>query len=312
MKNTFQTTIEEYNIITIFRHEHPDMDALGSQFGLKQWLLENYPDKEVYVCGTSTPHYKMDIISDDIVINSLAIVLDTANKSRVDDQRFETACKTMMIDHHPIVEQFCDINFVDVNLAATCEALTELLFDCIDTKFSKTIAEYLYKGILTDTLCFKTNNTTSNTLNAASKLAYYDIDIASINRELFDIDYETFKFVTFLRSKIQVKENLAYIILNSEDVKPYQIPLSRAREFISELGCVKEFQIWCIFTEDEEIKTSQYYNGSLRSKLIPINTIANQYNGGGHKNACGIKKLTPNQINDLLKDLTTLINNNKV
>ena len=39
--------IEQYEVITIFRHIHPDCDALGSQFGLKQWISENYPDKKV-------------------------------------------------------------------------------------------------------------------------------------------------------------------------------------------------------------------------------------------------------------------------
>ena len=40
--------IENAKIITIFRHTNPDCDALGSQFGLKNWIQDNYPDKQVY------------------------------------------------------------------------------------------------------------------------------------------------------------------------------------------------------------------------------------------------------------------------
>ena len=43
--------IENAKIITIFRHTNPDCDALGSQFGLKKWIQDNYPDKQVYALG---------------------------------------------------------------------------------------------------------------------------------------------------------------------------------------------------------------------------------------------------------------------
>ena len=38
--------IKEYNRIIIHRHSNPDGDALGSQIGLKNILIENFPDKE--------------------------------------------------------------------------------------------------------------------------------------------------------------------------------------------------------------------------------------------------------------------------
>ena len=44
-------TIKEYDRIIIHRHSNPDGDALGSQIGLKNILIENFPDKEVYVVG---------------------------------------------------------------------------------------------------------------------------------------------------------------------------------------------------------------------------------------------------------------------
>ena len=39
------------DIITIFRHQRPDCDALGAQFGMKYWLQENFPDKTVLALG---------------------------------------------------------------------------------------------------------------------------------------------------------------------------------------------------------------------------------------------------------------------
>jgi nanoRNase/pAp phosphatase (c-di-AMP/oligoRNAs hydrolase) len=45
---TFFQLVEQYDVITIYRHIAPDGDALGSQFGLKQYLLDTYPHKQVY------------------------------------------------------------------------------------------------------------------------------------------------------------------------------------------------------------------------------------------------------------------------
>ena len=61
--------IDQYDIITIFRHISPDADALGSQFGLKQWIQDTYPQKQVYALGMdhgSKQHLypEMDQVSD--------------------------------------------------------------------------------------------------------------------------------------------------------------------------------------------------------------------------------------------------------
>ena len=71
-----------------------------------------------------------------------------------------------------------------------------------------------------------------------------------------------------------------------------------ARNFIDELGHVKEFQIWTIFTENNK----HLFDGSLRSKKATINDIARNYQGGGHKNASGVKNLTMEDIDSILAD----------
>ena len=43
--------INKYENIVIFRHVRPDMDALGSQIGLKNIILDNFNNKNVYVVG---------------------------------------------------------------------------------------------------------------------------------------------------------------------------------------------------------------------------------------------------------------------
>lgn len=313
MKFTFEhltETIENYEIITIYRHEHPDCDAMGSQYALKTWLKENYPDKKIYTLGNETtqqaPFPASDQVSDDEIKKSLAIVLDTANEERVDDQRFHEASYIIKIDHHPDREPFGDLSFVYDKAAATCEILTTYFRSCPDRKLSLQGASYLYEGLLTDTLCFRTSNTTSHTLDTASYLADFGMDIPALNRLLFDMSYEDFLFSAHLRSHVRwEKGRPAYYIADCETMKHYDLTPPETRNFIDELGHVKDFEIWAVFTQHED--GSALYDGSLRSKSIRINDLAEKYHGGGHPNASGVKNLTEEDIHSLLDELSERI-----
>ena len=102
---TFWQDIKQYDQIVIFRHVRPDFDACGSQMGLKEIILANWPNKKVKAAGyeqLDNPLFnKSDEVSDDEIKNSLAIILDTSIANRVDDGRYKTALKSIRIDHHP-------------------------------------------------------------------------------------------------------------------------------------------------------------------------------------------------------------------
>ncbi len=296
--------IDRYEVITIFRHENPDCDAMGSQFGLKKWIEDNYDRKMVFALGngtcSQTVYPEKDVAADEVIKDSLAIVLDTANPERVDDQRYALADTVVKLDHHPNATPFGDYILVNDKAAATCEILAFYFAQEKDKITSAKTAEYLYEGLLTDTLCFKTNNTTSETLQAASYLAGFGIDLNQINRNLFDKSYDDFRFSTYIRDRVKVTENkkIGYIILEEEDLHKWHLSGHEARNFIDELGNIKEFRAWAIFTASKGEKG--LYDGSLRSKKIFVNKIAYLYNGGGHNNAAGLKKVTKDQIDEII------------
>jgi len=299
--------IETAEIITIFRHAHADMDALGSQYGLKFWIEENYPDKQVYALGLDRDDELFpasDEISDDLIKASLAIVLDCSGISRIDDQRFLTAKTIVVIDHHPEQDNFMNYEYRFVSYAATCEILCEFF---LQTKkyFSKKVATCLYRGLLTDTLSFKTNNTTAHTLKMASELCDRGIDIVKCNNDVFDISRNRFEFSSYLRNKAVVEENgLVYAILTPAECTKYGLTTNQAKEMVSQFQGVKEFEIWCVFVEND----NKCYDASLRSRSKTINHIANQFGGGGHACACGIKSMTYTQMMDCLQALRNVIN----
>ena len=134
--NTFKQIyklIKKYNKIVIARHVGADPDALGSTLGLKEVILNTFPNKNVYVVGTPAAKHKyigiLDKFTDDMYDNSLLIVLDTPNASRIDGvdiSRFERKIK---IDHHPFIEKYADIELIDDTSSSASQLVTELIYN---------------------------------------------------------------------------------------------------------------------------------------------------------------------------------------
>ena len=49
--------IKKYDTIVVLRHEVPDFDASGSQFGLVTWIKDNFPNKKVYALGKAHKYF---------------------------------------------------------------------------------------------------------------------------------------------------------------------------------------------------------------------------------------------------------------
>ncbi len=304
--------IERADSICIFRHVRPDCDAVGSQFGLKQWINDNFPKKKVYALGNETCSQGIwpssDIVGDDTVKGSLAVVLDASTADRIDDDRWQLAHPVIRIDHHPDLKPFGDLSLINEKAAASCEILTHFFLHT-GLQLSCKTAEYLYAGLLTDTLCFRTSNTTADTLKAAAALAEKEIRIPEINRELFDHSLKEFRFATKFRDHLEALagERLGIVKLDRDELAAYGLSGSDARNHIDEIGHIRELQIWAVFTRHSG---DDLYDASLRSKTIRINDTAARYGGGGHLNAAGIKDLTDAQVREVIALLEEKIRNN--
>lgn len=93
--------ISEYDHIAIYRHVNPDFDAFGSQLGMYDIIKTTYPNKNVYVCGDFSSDlvdkYSVDIDYSKVDYSNdvLAIILDTANRERIDDDSY-LKCKKLL------------------------------------------------------------------------------------------------------------------------------------------------------------------------------------------------------------------------
>jgi phosphoesterase RecJ-like protein len=295
--------IEAAPVVCIFRHQSPDADALGSQFGLLRWIQLTYPGKKVYAMGHHRglkPQLYGDYepISSEDLAHALAIILDTANRERIDDERYLQCAKRFKIDHHPQGDAYADDELIEVEAASTAEILTHLLASSKPLAYE--VARYLYMGILSDTLRFSTANTRKETFQAAAYLMQSGLNLGQLNDDLFGIEHDEFVFSNYLRHKAIVEPSgLVYIILTLDVLKNLNVSPALAKEKIYEFNQVRSFKIWTIIIESDDPKEVGF-NVSIRSRTHTINDIARRFGGGGHRLAAAAKGLSRSAVDEFL------------
>ena len=293
--------IREYDNISIFRHIKPDGDAMFSAMALYHFITDNYPEKSVKVCGNDVYDItsKNDSVSDDFIHDSLAIILDTSTVNRIDDLRALDASYHIKIDHHPFGEDYADLNLTDIKTAAASEFLADILLSdaFIGHKMSEETIRYLYYGIVTDTMNFKTSNTTAKTMKTAAYLMEIgDIKASDTYEYLFNVDLETYRKISKMRNELQITENFGYICLNLDKLAELEMSGDDAKNNIDEIGNIRDLNVWAIAVENNE----HLFEVSVRSKRqYTINTICKEFGGGGHTNAAGVKDMNQEQLDQM-------------
>ena len=148
--------IEEYDTIAIYRHVFPDPDSYSSQTALKSIIKNTYPNKNVVLLGEHSKNLEyINVMDKEIEINKdcLAIIVDVANKERVDNQSFNNAGYIMKIDHHkPFDAPFEDLTWVDTDYSSCSEMILDLYLANEDKlKIDKKGRKALFTGIIGDT-----------------------------------------------------------------------------------------------------------------------------------------------------------------
>lgn len=297
--------IEKYDKITIFRHVRPDGDAMFSALGLYTFLTDNYPDKSIKMAGFEKYDLisRNDNVSDKFIKESLVFVTDTATRQRADDDRFLLGSYIIKIDHHPETDKYGSDNYVDPDASSTCELMTRILFSPTFEKhtISKKTCEYLYCGMVTDSQNFKTSNTTYKTLQLASQLIKKgELIVGDLVSWVTDLDLKKFSLVTYIRSKIQVKDKFAYVIMEQKELKKLNVSSDDAKIHINELTSISDINIFAFAVENEK----GTYDCSYRSKRkYVINDVAYEHGGGGHANAAATRNIPYNEQMDIFNIL---------
>lgn len=301
--------IKQYDRIILHRHNKPDGDAMGSQIGLKHILLENFPEKEVYMVGDAAGRYDfmddclMDIIDDSLYEGALAIILDCGGSHLISDDRYKLAAATARFDHHIYAEEITPLDMVDTSYESCCGLITDFAKTC-GLRVNSLAAKSLYTGMVTDSGRFRYDATSSRTFALASFLMEQEFDMEDIYRNLYAEDFEGKKLRAEFLLKVQFTEqNVGYIYTTLEELRALnKDTFSISRGMVGTMADLKGVDIWVNFTETEDGVLCE-----LRSSRFNINPIAVKYGGGGHQKASGATIPDRETAMAMLADLDAII-----
>lgn len=311
VKKQILSAIQSYETIIIHRHVRPDPDAIGSQNALKEMIQLSYPNKKVYAVGEEDEAFtflaSMDDISDETYEGALVIVCDTANTSRVSDQRYTLGEKIIKIDHHPNEDPYGHINWVDTNASSTSEMIYELFLFAKNEPFqmNQNAARLIYAGIVGDTGRFLYPSTNNKTFFYASELIDYDFDRTELYDGLYGIDLNIARLRGHVLQQLKVSEyGTSVMKLTKETLDKYGVKPIETSNLVGAFGDIKGLKAWVMFIEEDDLIRVR-----LRSKGPVINTLASKYNGGGHPLASGATVYSWEEAEKLAAELNEICKN---
>ena len=299
--------IKAHKNIVIYHHIRPDGDCLGSQFGMKNLIKVNFPNKTVYTIGDSKGIYsflefKMDKLPLEKLDDSLAIIVDANFKERLECREYlDNNCfdEVIRIDHHPNDDDLdASLRWVEPEAPAAAQQVTEIAYE-LGWKLNKEAATYLYLGIYTDSVKLSTNTTTAKTMLLVSWLwdngSQKDLIHTELSkRTLFDININT-----YISQNMKIANDVVsfYFPLSEQIKLGIKDPLKANRPFV--LGSIDTTKAWVFFTEE---KPGQI-RCEFRSNGCNVRNVAIKWGGGGHIRASGAQISDPNLIPLIIKDL---------
>lgn len=301
--------IEEASSIVIFGHVNPDGDCVGSVLGLKAELNYLFPDKKVYGVG-SRPSYIPDIIpeedevSEEIIRDSLAILVDLNNFGRVEDQRARKAKDCVCFDHHILdYEPPFPVYHDDKAPSATYVIYKAFKkkYNCISLE----AATCFYLGLVTDTDCFRLDSEPS-TLETASELVSLGVDYRSLYDGLYAQSSAELKFRSYVYSHLSFYKKVTYCLVHKEDYRNLGLKDSEVGEKADLLQRVDSHPLWVLFTEMEDghVRVEFRSNGHY-----DVQKVAKAFGGGGHLAASGTSQPDFSKVNEILEAVNELKEN---
>lgn len=286
--------LQEAENVAIGGHVRPDGDCVGSCLATYNYIRTWYPDIHVKLYLEPIPNiFKFMAHSDEILhdfsgksVYDLFIVQDCGDTKRLGEAAhfFETAKKTICIDHHISNQSFADENYIFPEASSTSELIFELL---PKERLTKEIAECIYTGIVHDTGVFQYSCTSRKTMETAGALMELGIDYPKIVSETFyakTYNQNRIMGLALLKSRLHLDGKCISSVITAAEMQEYDVLPKHLEGIVSQLRVTKDVEV-AIFlyeTEDGSFKVS---TRSVNS--VDVARIAVQYGGGGHVRAAG-------------------------
>lgn len=298
--------IKQAQSIGIVSHIRPDGDAIGALLGLGLALREIGKNVEMVLRDGVSATFR-HLPNNDLVKkqfenqNDLLVVLDCSDLLRTGGVLGDRIPE-INIDHHITNEQFAAINLVEPGSVATSAILTAHLEEW-GLPITQEVAKALLTGILSDSIGFRTSNTTAESLRLAACLMDHGANISELyNKALLSRSYEATHYWGYALSRIEQKDGLVWTSLTLEDRKNAGYPGNDDADLTNVLSSIDPLDIAVLFIEQKPdlVKVSWRARPGL-----DISALAHSLGGGGHPAAAGadVKGTLP-EVQEKILDMT--------
>ena len=284
--------IEKKDRFAITSHVRPDGDGLGSSLGLF-WLLKSLNKDVEVIMRDPAPHSYQRLPGAGTIrvaprVGEQFDAVFVIECSDLDRPGLEDLGQQLVvnIDHHSTTELFGSINWID-STAAACGEMVYNLCKATGVRVTKEIAECVYTALLTDTGSFHYSNTTERTFKIASELVRTGVRPAKTAEAIFG-SYQWPKIELLSQVLSTAKRDDTGHVAWMWQTLAMQERTHAAEEdadgFVNYPLAVGEVEATALFKET----APGIYRTSLRSKGdVNVARIAEQFGGGGHRNAAG-------------------------
>jgi phosphoesterase RecJ-like protein len=291
--------IEKANTVLIITHIDPDGDAIGSLTAMGQFLKERGKSVTMACEDKVPPRFAFLPLADEVrrgplsnVSYDLVIALDCGDHLRMGKvyTALPDPIPTLVnIDHHITNTQFGDFNLVDPKASATAEIL-HYIFQDWEEPITPGIATSLLTGLVTDTLGFRTSNTTAQSLRAAADLMEAGGDLFHVSMTALILrPLATIQLWRVGLNEMQFDNGLLWTTISRQASQAVG-DTTNSNGLSNLLADIEEVAIGVVLTEmnDGSVRVS------MRSREpYDVAGVAAQFGGGGHPQASGCTLCMP-------------------
>jgi len=284
-------------------HVNPDGDAIGSEAALAAWLtgagkqvriINHSPTPAVYrFLDPADTIRTYDRLRDaaELADADAIIVVDANQAGRL--RSMEAAVRgsralKICIDHHLEPDGFADHSVIEEDATSTGEILFRLLGRLTEGRFSSTIATALYCAILTDTGSFRYPRVDPEIHRIAARLIECGADPVDIYVRVYEqwSDGRMHLLGETLRALHTAADGrIAHVTITRDMLRQTGTSEEDTDNFTTYPMSIAGVLVGILFLE-----LSQGFKISFRSRGdIPINELARQFGGNGHRNAAGAR-----------------------
>jgi phosphoesterase RecJ-like protein len=281
--------IQSANNILIVSHVRPDGDAIGALLGLGLALQAAGKSVQL-VLNDGLPASFRHLPGSDQVKKApvrepdLFITVDCADFKRTGKQ-FENYRKPdINIDHHVTNENFGQLNLIEPESVATSAVLTDHL-PAWGLAITPEVAANLATGIVTDTLGFRTSNTTAASLRQMALLMETGINMPELyNRALVSRSFSAARYWGAGLSSLKTLDGIVFGTLRLTDRKAAGYGGNDDADLINVISAIDDHVVGMVFVEQRD---SVKISWRALQPGVDVSQIAKHFGGGGHKAAAG-------------------------